>query len=1034
MIPRLQNLIKPLLLLVMLPLAAAGISTAENSAAPLGRLSFKVYGTDQGLGNLTPWALAQDSFGFIWVGTEGGLYRYDGQRFQVFGLNEGLPSAFVNHLHVDAEGTLWAGTYKGLARLREGRFQEAGESLRLPQAQVTGISSGPDGQLWVGMTEGLFKRLPDGTFQAVPGWPGGAVTALWSRPGSGVVWAASWLNSRSTLLKWDPSGWHSFEGGKGFTQERVDALAVDGRGSIWARSINSLWCLAADRGVFELANPALPSARQKGHLYVDPRGRLWVTTDQGLFLNSNGLWTRLGTAEGLPRNTLRAVMEDREGSLWAAGEGVFRLQGGGVLRAYTAAEGLPNEVVWCIFRDRSGALFAGTDSGLARADAQGWKPVPGTGNFQVRSVAQGPDGALFLGGGPEVLRLDARTGVRRFGSAQGVVTSGRIFRLHFDHKGDLWVATDGGGLLKGTGRGDQWQFQRESVTGGTPTESFEGIYEDSGGRLWAAGDRGLAMWDGTSWRRFTTKDGLRNNHVSYLNGTRSGDLLLSYFDPYGLCRAVFSQGTFKVLEHLDQTFPRDKLIYSFDEDAKGNLWVGTGQGLDMVARDQRVEHFGRAEGLVGEDTNAMAILPEANGDVWIGTSSGLARFDASAYRGAPGHPVTVILECRLGNNQVPVFSSKRIRVSNDSNTLMVKFAGLSFIREGKVQHQVRLEGLESEWHFSETLEERYPALLHGKYRFDARSRVGQGEWGPISSFEFEVLPAWWQSWWFRLLMVLGGAGVLMLIIRWWMDALHRRNRMLEEMVAARTSEVQAKAKELEEVNEALRNQSLTDPLTGLRNRRYLGVCMPEDVAQVQRVHRDVIASRDDRVMLNIDLVFLMVDIDHFKFVNDHHGHAAGDQVLQQVAEILRKATRDSDTVVRWGGEEFLVVARNAARRESGILAERIRSQMANHVFLLEDGTAFHRTCSVGFTFFPFVPENPALLPWEQVLDIADHCLFAAKRGGRDAWVGLFPSLEGDANRIKAGLPMEIPELLASGDITVATSLADSISLDWDLKS
>ncbi len=1029
MFPCLRNLIQPLMLSISLSLNAGAIS-AGGEGVPPGRLSFKVYGADQGLGNLAPWALAQDGQGFMWVGTEDGLYRFDGRRFQAFGLKEGLPSTFIDNLHVDTEGTLWVGTYKGLSCFREGRFQGAGG----PQSQVTGISSGPDGQIWVGMNDGLFHCLPNGSFQPVPGWPGGAVTALWSHPGSETVWAASWLNSKASLLRWDPSGWRTLEGGKGFHRERIDALAVDGRSNVWARSLKELWCLNPGRGVFERSPMALPAASQKGHLYVDPRGRLWVTTGQGLFLNTGGQWTRLGRAEGLPRNTLHAVMEDREGSLWAAGEGVFRLQGGGVLKAYTAADGLPNEVVWCIFRDKAGALFAGTDSGLAKADARGWKRIPGTGNFQVRSIVQGADGALYLGGGPEVLRVDGRAGVQHFGSEQGVVTSGRIFRLLFDHRGDLWVATDGGGLLKGTGRGDRWHFERQSVVSGSPSERFNDIFEDAAGRLWATGERGLALWDGSAWQRFTSKDGLRNDHVSYVRGTRGGDLLISYFDAFGLCRATFSQGRFQVQEHLDQTFPREKLIYSFDEDSRGNLWVGTGQGLDMVTRNGRVEHFGLGEGLVSEDTNAMALLPEANGDVWIGTSSGLARFEAAAFQGAPSPPATILLECHLGKDRLPVFSPQRVRVAHGSNTFMVKFAGLSFIREGTVQYQVRLVGLEADWHFSETREERYPALPHGKYRFDARARVGQGEWGPISSFEFEVLPAWWETWWFRGVMLVGGAGILALVIRWWVDALHRRNRILEEMVAARTREVEAKARELEQVNEALRNQSLTDPLTGLRNRRYLGVCMPEDVAQVQRVHRDVIASRNERIRLNIDLVFLMVDIDHFKFVNDHYGHTAGDQVLQQVAEILRQATRDSDTVVRWGGEEFLVVARNAARRESGILAERIRMQMSEHVFRLEDGTTLHRTCSVGFTFFPFMPENPSFLPWEQVLDIADHCLFAAKRGGRDAWVGLFPSEGSDAARLRASLPADISALLESGDLTAATSLPDASALDWHLKT
>jgi diguanylate cyclase (GGDEF)-like protein len=999
---------------------------------PPGRLSFKTYGGDQGLLNLTPWALAQDGQGFIWVGTEDGLYRYDGQRFLAFGLKDGLPSAFVSQIHIDSEGTLWVGTYKGLSLYKNGRFEEMGAASGLPASEPSGIITGPDGQIWVGMKEGLFRRQMDGSFHAVEGWAAGAVTAMGSRFGSSTIWVASWKNARAAVWRWTPSGWKVAEGPKNFSDERIDALAADGRGNVWARSLRHLWEATPGSDRFDLAKPAIPIARQKGHLYIDPRGNLWVTTEQGLFRYAGGRWTRLGRGEGLPKNTVRAVMEDSEGSLWVASEGVFRLQGGGILQAYTLAQGLPNEVVWSIFRDQAGTLYVGTDSGLAKAAGGGWKLVPGTGNFQVRCIVQGPDGALYLTGGPQIMRVDLRGGVRRFGATEGVLTSGRIFRLVFDRQGALWAATDGGGLLKGARRGEQWRFERQSVPGGNPSERFEDLYLDRDGRVWAPGESGLAMWDGAAWHRFTTRDGLRNDHVSYVRGTQNGDLLLSYFDPFGLGRAVFSQGSFKVLEHLDQAFPRDKLIYSFGEDPKGNLWVGTGQGLDMLSRDGRLEHFGRSEGLVSEDTNAMALLAEANGDLWIGTTGGLARFDASAYRTAPRHPSTVLLECNLGKQGFPVFASERVQVLHSANTLHVKFAGLSFIREGSVQHQVKLEGLEKEWHFSETREERYPALPHGQYRFDARSRVGQGEWGPISSFEFEILPAWWETWWFRTLAVLAGAGAIIFIIRKRVEALHRRNQHLEAMVAARTREVEAKARELEEANEALRNQSLTDPLTGLRNRRYLGVCMPEDVAQVHRVHRDVIATRSDRVLLNIDLVFLMVDIDHFKVVNDQHGHSAGDQVLQQVAEILRKATRDSDTVVRWGGEEFLVVARNAARRESAILAERIRTQMAQHVFRLEDGTVLHRTCSVGFTYYPFVPEVPNLLTWEQVLDIADHCLYAAKRGGRDAWVGLYPTFEGDAQRIRAGMPGEIQALLESGDIATSSSLPDPSVLDWKM--
>lgn len=1018
---------------ILILLFALGASLhAGGSLTPPGRLSFKAYGAEQGLANLSPWAMVQDTTGFLWVGTEDGLFRFDGTRFHGFGAKEGMPSVFVESLHGVPDGSLWVGTYRGLCRYREGRFTVFGPDKGLPMAPIIGLASDAQGRLLVATPEALFRGTAETGFQRVPGLPGGVITALYARPGLESVWVATWANSRAALHHLRGAHWEPAPGKLGLDRERIDALAVDGKGTVWARSLQKLWRRPQGADSFEVASPAVPAARQKGCLYVDPRGRLWVTTSKGLYRDLGGAWDCLGGSSGVSADKLLLAMEDREGSIWVAGVGVFRLQGGGVLRAYTAADGLPNEVIWNIFRSRSGDLLVGTDAGLVKADGNAWRLVPGTGNFQVRSIVQGPEGALYIAGGPAILRVDPKGGVQTFGSAQGVITAGRIYRLLFDREGTLWAGTDGGGLLKGTRRRTAWSFQKEPLPEGSPAERIYDLVEDPSGRLLAVGEKGLAVREGGAWRRYTSRDGLRNDHLNYARVMKNGDLILSYFEALGLCRARLSSGGLQVVEHLDDRFAPEKMVYQFAEDARGNLWIGSGRGLTMITPDRAIEQFGRGEGLVSEDTNAMAILPEANGDVWIGTSGGLARFDAASYFGSPRPPVTALLECRLGETSY-VSTGAPPKVPHGQRTFTVRYAGLSFSREGAVQHQVHLEGLEDEWHASDTHEERYPALPAGKYRFVARSRVGLGQWGPISSFEFEILPAWWETWWFRGVLALFFGGLLLLFFRWRVAHFRRQNRQLEAMVAARTTEVEAKAAELAVANEALRNQSLTDPLTGLRNRRYLGVCMPEDVAQVQRVHRDVITSRTDRVLLNIDLVFLMVDIDHFKHINDHHGHSAGDRVLRQVGEILQKATRDSDTVVRWGGEEFLVVARNAARGESAILAERIRSQMEQHVFDLEDGTTLHRTCSIGFTFFPFVPEKPGLLPWEMVLDIADHCLYAAKRGGRNAWVGLVPTPEGDCDRIKASIPAHIPELIASGDIVVTSSLQDPSQLEWNLK-
>ncbi|MCE1230035.1 MAG: GGDEF domain-containing protein [Firmicutes bacterium] len=449
----------------------------------------------------------------------------------------------------------------------------------------------------------------------------------------------------------------------------------------------------------------------------------------------------------------------------------------------------------------------------------------------------------------------------------------------------------------------------------------------------------------------------------------------------------------------------------------------------MIDSSGRVQRFASAEGVISEDVNAMAILPEANGDVWFGTGGGLVQFLSSMYRGFPKPPYTALLDCKLGDTSYPI-QTHMPKVPKADGTFRAQFAGLTYIQEGSIAYQVRLEGLDADWRPSETREERYASLSAGKYRFDVRSRIGEGDWGPISSFEFEVLPAWWETWWFRLLALLGGAGLITILSRWRMSHLRHRNERLRAIVALRTREVEAKAEELLVANEALRNQSLTDPLTGLRNRRYLWVCLPEDVAQVKRVNHSLATDAVDRLLLNVDLAFFMVDIDYFKDVNDNHGHMAGDRVLQQVGEILKRVTRDTDTVVRWGGEEFLVVARNTARREATVLAERIRSEIERHVFTLGEGSKLYRCCSIGFSFYPFMPNQPNLFTWEQCLEIADRCLYAAKRGGRNAWVGLAASQDADVEGLKHSVPVNIPRALQSGDVEVVTSISDDVTLQW----
>jgi diguanylate cyclase (GGDEF)-like protein len=190
----------------------------------------------------------------------------------------------------------------------------------------------------------------------------------------------------------------------------------------------------------------------------------------------------------------------------------------------------------------------------------------------------------------------------------------------------------------------------------------------------------------------------------------------------------------------------------------------------------------------------------------------------------------------------------------------------------------------------------------------------------------------------------------------------------------------------------LREASISDALTGLRNRRYFHQVVDQDIARALRGYQPYVDDPSQTPPHNADLVFLMVDIDHFKALNDSHGHEAGDQVLVQLAERLKSRLRDSDSVIRWGGEEFLVVARSVNRPQIRVIAEKIRKTIEQRPFELGDGTQLFKTCSIGFAPFPFFPCQPSRFGWSEVVALADEALYIAKNSKRNAWVGLVPDL------------------------------------------
>ena len=195
-------------------------------------------------------------------------------------------------------------------------------------------------------------------------------------------------------------------------------------------------------------------------------------------------------------------------------------------------------------------------------------------------------------------------------------------------------------------------------------------------------------------------------------------------------------------------------------------------------------------------------------------------------------------------------------------------------------------------------------------------------------------------------------------------------------------------KELAAANDELLDAAQTDPLTGVRNRRFFSNSIEVDVQQVLRPF----VTNPSGELRNRDLVFYLIDIDHFKRINDHFGHTIGDQVLIEVARRISSAARLSDAVIRWGGEEFLLLSRYTDRKEAHILANRVRDAVGGDPYRVDASVADLRiTCSIGWAVFPWKELEPKLVPHDQVLMLADYALYLAKGRGRNQAVGLRPA-------------------------------------------
>jgi len=967
----------------------SGVVRAAEAKFP-----FKVYTVNDGLIQSTVYAMRQDRLGYLWIGSQAGVSRFDGREFVNFDSRHGLSHNVVRAILLTREGQMVFGAERGLCRFTGQGFVPYGDQDGQPE-QVRDLAQAPDGVIWGASYERGIFRVVNGAFEyfgkdaGLPSNRGHAVAI----DEAGRVWAGLLGGG---LALWENGAWRVFDPEEYRYDPYVRTLYVDRDGSL---------LVGANRGVYRVANGEIKPygrvamvAKEVNALARDGDGRLWVGTSASGAIRWDGeTLERFNTARGLPSNTVLSILLDKEGCIWfgSHGSGLARLAQASFL-SYVDQRGFTNANVTALLEDSRGNLWLGTNGGgvsqLAGNVFTNYTSASGLVDDRVLSIFEDRDGAMWFGAVRGATRL-VEDRFFPFGKAQGL-PDGAVYDILQDREGRMWFAMASGAAIY-----DGTRVELLDESNGLTHHHVRCFVEGRDGAIWIGAETGLSVYrDGRVVRVLTEADGLIGDFINHLSLDGKGRVWAA--TSHGLIRfegdRVFNYG---IAEGLSS--PICNVVI---EDRQDVLWVGATNGLNRFnGRSFTLYTF--RDGLPSNEINRGAGLLAADGRLWFGSTAGVAVFQG----GAPGPtlpaPLIHFTDFRVMGQRRDLNMSTSL--PHDRNSVEIFFNAVSLADAGNLKFTYKLEGADVKWRQASSNAAVYNSLPPGDYRFLARARNSDGVWSEEAALSFSILPPIWKRPWFSITLTVLAAMLIALRFR----AINRRAAQLEAVVAKRTLELKQK-------NEALERLALEDQLTGARNRHYLNLVMPNELSRLKRYYFD---SARGSYRSSATLGVALLDLDHFKLVNDQYGHDVGDEALIWMAQTLKRFTRETDTVIRWGGEEFLIVFEDISFNDLLDLCERLRRHIASREMASPSETPVRMTVSIGFSVFP-LDLDPAEYDWRQIVKLADSALYEAKLRGRNRVVGFNGRGRylSEVFDIMENRPAELPEKLQAGFYTLQT--------------
>ena len=832
---------------------------ALNPEKALTQFVHEAWQTDDGLPQNSINAIAQTQDGYLWLGSQEGLVRFDGVEFREF--NTRNENAFLkNDVRVllrDRRGALWIGTRGGgLIRYKGGKFNRlAIEDSFAKDIWISSLVESAAGHIWVGTAEdGLFE-LRNGRMRAVDGINSREINALYEDE-SGKLWVGT---RDAGLVAYYKGKAVKYSTEEGFPDVDVTAIIGSRLGGVWAGTRNSGVIHVDSDGIISLTTRHGLSANGIYSLYEDELGSLWVGTSKGglsrvLFSSDNDEKPDLEFArvsifdqtDGLTYPDVKVVFQDREGILWLGTDGGgLNLLREGKFTTYTKKEGLIDDFIYAVHEDERGAMWFSSEQGVSRLLAgrfSNYTQEHGLSRNLVISLASTPDGSVWMGTFGGGLSRYREGSFQTYTHQDGLPEDG-VFALHTDSKGDLWIGTGGG-----VARFSRERFLAYSIEDGLSSNDVTVISEDEGGVIWIGTyNAGLNQLLDQTISPLQIEGKLSSNSILSLYNDSDGVLWIGTNDG-GLNRV--KDGRVSVITTKEGLF-NDKVIHILEDD-RGYLWMSCNKGLFRILKqelndfaDGKIDRvtsrvFDKTDGLKSPEFNGgyqPAGWKSRDGRLWFPSTMGVASIDPRHIPINETPPIIVLQDVIVDRERVPV-KDEVVEFQPGKDKIVFHYAGISFVAPEKVRYKFHLEGVDEEWvEAGSRRAAYYTNLKPGHYTFRVMAQNGDGVWSENeATYSFYLKPFFYQTTWFFLVtaivVLLGIVGVH----RRRVAHLKANERELERLVEMRTRDLEKRTGDLLEALEenkeilGITSHDLKNPLGGIIG---LADMLIEDLAELK---------------------------------------------------------------------------------------------------------------------------------------------------------------------------------------------------------